>query len=66
MKLYEYEGLELFRKEDIPCLDFSLASNPREAVELAESIGFPVVMKVQVFKRRKVSGRRCENRQFRI
>ncbi len=48
MKLYEYEGIELFRKEDIPCMDFSLASNPREAVELAESIGFPVVMKVQV------------------
>ncbi len=48
MKLYEYEGLELFRKEGIPCLNFSLASSPEEAMEQSKSTGFPVMLKAQV------------------
>ncbi|HJX03163.1 MAG TPA: ATP-grasp domain-containing protein, partial [Dehalococcoidia bacterium] len=48
MKLYEYEGLELFRLEGIDCPKFSLVSNPEEAREKAQAIGFPVVIKTQV------------------
>ncbi|MBI2849618.1 MAG: succinate--CoA ligase subunit beta [Chloroflexi bacterium] len=48
MKLYEYEGIELFRKESIPVPDSKLASSPEEAVEQARSIGLPVVVKAQV------------------
>lgn len=48
MKLYEFEGVELFRKESIPVPDSKLASTPEEAVEQARAIGLPVVIKAQV------------------
>jgi succinyl-CoA synthetase beta subunit len=48
MRLYEFEGIELFRREGIPVPDFALASSPREAREKAEAIGLPVVIKAQV------------------
>jgi succinyl-CoA synthetase beta subunit len=48
MKLYEFEGAELFRREGIPVPASALASTPEEAREQAEKIGFPVVVKAQV------------------
>jgi len=48
MRLYEFEGIELFRREGIPVPDFALASSPEEAREKAEAIGLPVVIKAQV------------------
>jgi succinyl-CoA synthetase beta subunit len=48
MKLYEFEGIELFRNEGIPVPAYALASNPEEAKEKAIEIGMPVVIKAQV------------------
>jgi succinyl-CoA synthetase beta subunit len=48
MKLYEFEGIELFRNEGIPAPAYALASNPEEAREKAVEIGMPVVIKAQV------------------
>ena len=48
MKLYEFEGIELFRREGIPVLDYALATSPEEAREKAKGIGLPVVIKAQV------------------
>lgn len=48
MKLYEFEGTELFRKEGIPVPDSALATTPEEAREKAAEIGLPVVIKAQV------------------
>lgn len=48
MKLYEFEGVELFRREGIPVPDSALATSPEEACARAEAIGLPVVLKAQV------------------
>jgi len=48
MKLYEFEGVELFRREAIPVPDSALASSPEEARTAAKAIGLPVVIKAQV------------------
>ncbi len=48
MKLFEYEAAEIFRRKGIPYPDFRVASSPEEAVEAAEALGFPVVIKAQV------------------
>jgi succinyl-CoA synthetase beta subunit len=48
MKLYEFEGSDLFRREGIPVPDYSITASPREARQKAEEIGFPVVIKAQV------------------
>ncbi|MFC1932886.1 succinate--CoA ligase subunit beta [Chloroflexota bacterium] len=48
MKLYEFEGIELFRREGIPVLDYALAASPKEARQKAQDIGFPVILKAQV------------------
>jgi succinyl-CoA synthetase beta subunit len=48
MKLYEFEGIELFRREGFPVLDYALAASPEEAREKAQELGFPVVIKAQV------------------
>ncbi|MFC1893025.1 succinate--CoA ligase subunit beta [Chloroflexota bacterium] len=48
MRLYEFEGSELLRREGIPVLDYVLAASPQEAREKATGIGFPVVVKAQV------------------
>lgn len=48
MRLYEFEGAELFRRENIPIPAFALATNPGEAREKAAEIGLPVVLKAQV------------------
>jgi len=48
MKLFEFEGAELFRKEGIPVPDSALATSPEEAQTKAKAIGLPVVLKAQV------------------
>jgi succinyl-CoA synthetase beta subunit len=48
MKLYEFEGNDLLRREGIPVLDYALAATPQEAREGAERLGLPVVVKAQV------------------
>jgi len=48
MKLYEFEGSELFRREGIPVPNYTLAASPQEAREKAQELGLPVVVKAQV------------------
>ncbi len=48
MRLYEFEGTELFRRDGIPVPDYALATSSGEAREKAHKIGLPVVLKAQV------------------
>ena len=48
MRLYEFEGSDLFRREGIPVPDCAVAVNSREARQKAEEVGLPVVIKAQV------------------
>jgi succinyl-CoA synthetase beta subunit len=48
MKLFEYEGSNLFKREGIPVPEFELAASPDEAVAKAKIIGLPVMVKAQV------------------
>lgn len=48
MRLYEFEGTELFREEGIIGPNFAVVSTPAEAKEKANEIGLPVVVKAQV------------------
>lgn len=48
MKLYEYEGVELFKQGGIPVPDFAVVTSPEEAKKKAETIGVPVIIKAQV------------------
>jgi succinyl-CoA synthetase beta subunit len=48
MRLYEFEGTELFRNEDIMGPQYAVVSSPAEAKEKAQEIGLPVVIKAQV------------------
>jgi acetyl-CoA synthetase (ADP-forming) len=45
-KLLEHEAYELLSCFDLPVPKFGLAKSPEEAVELAERIGYPVVLKI--------------------
>ena len=48
MDLLEYQGKELFRKHGVPVPEGRHAAAVGEAVEAAEELGFPVVVKAQV------------------
>jgi succinyl-CoA synthetase beta subunit len=48
MKLYEYEGVELFKQGGIPVPDFAIATTVEEAREKAKAIGVPLIIKAQV------------------
>ncbi|MET0206400.1 MAG: ADP-forming succinate--CoA ligase subunit beta [Thermoleophilaceae bacterium] len=48
MDLLEYQGKQLFKKHEVPVPDGAHAASVREAVEAAEQLGFPVVIKAQV------------------
>jgi succinyl-CoA synthetase beta subunit len=48
MKLYEFEGNDLLRREGIPVPDYALAATPVEARERVEKLGLPLVVKAQV------------------
>jgi succinyl-CoA synthetase beta subunit len=46
--LLEYQGKQLFKKHGLPVPDGRHAASVAEAVEAAEELGFPVVIKAQV------------------
>src|SRR4029450_12878162 len=48
MDLLEYQGNQLFQKHGVPVPDGRPASTVDEAVEAAEELGYPVVVKAQV------------------
>ncbi len=48
MRLHEYEGLEKFQQFGIPVPERALATSVEEALEGAERIGYPVMVKAQV------------------
>jgi succinyl-CoA synthetase beta subunit len=48
MRLYEYEGADLFRQEGIPIPDYALVESVSQARNKAQEIGLPVVLKAQV------------------
>jgi succinyl-CoA synthetase beta subunit len=48
MKLYEFEGINLFQLEGIPVPDCAIVDTVENAVEKAKEIGLPVVVKAQV------------------
>jgi succinyl-CoA synthetase beta subunit len=48
MKLYEFEGIELLRREGLPVPDYALAATPEETRAKAQEIGLPVMLKAQV------------------
>ncbi|MBU0517349.1 acetate--CoA ligase family protein, partial [bacterium] len=47
MRLYEFEGKQLFQESGIPIPDGKMAANVDEAVKIAEELGYPVVLKSQ-------------------
>jgi succinyl-CoA synthetase beta subunit len=48
MELLEYQGKHLFKKHDVPVPEGRHAASVAEAVEAAEELGYPVVVKAQV------------------
>jgi len=48
MDLLEYQGKQLFRKHGVPTPEGRHAASVDEAVEAAEELGYPVVVKAQV------------------
>lgn len=58
VKLYEHEGKQLFAKSGIAVPKGEVVYSAEEAREVAERIGFPVVLKAQVYsgKRGKAGG----------
>src|SRR4051812_41122198 len=48
MDLLEYQGKQLFKKHGVPVPDGRPASSVPEAVEAADDLGYPVVIKAQV------------------
>ncbi|MFC1606617.1 succinate--CoA ligase subunit beta [Candidatus Latescibacterota bacterium] len=48
MRLHEYEAADLFETAGIAVPERGVATSPDEAVEIAETIGYPVVLKAQV------------------
>jgi succinyl-CoA synthetase beta subunit len=48
MDLLEYQGKQLFRKHGVPTPEGRHAASVAEAVEAAEALGYPVVVKAQV------------------
>jgi succinyl-CoA synthetase beta subunit len=48
MDLLEYQGKQLFKKHGVPIPEGREASTVQEAVEAAEDLGYPVVVKAQV------------------
>jgi succinyl-CoA synthetase beta subunit len=48
MDLLEYQGKQLFSKHGVPVPDGRPATSVQEAVEAAEELGYPVVVKAQV------------------
>src|SRR3712207_9407499 len=58
MDLLEYQGKQLFSKHGVPVPEGRAAASVPEAVEAADELGYPVVVKAQVLigGRRKAGG----------
>lgn len=48
MKIHEYQGKEILRKYGVPTLEGLVASKVEEAIQAAEKLGFPLVVKAQI------------------
>ena len=48
MRLHEYEAADIFESAGIPVPERGIAATPEEALTVAETIGFPVMLKAQV------------------
>ena len=48
MRLYEFEGKDLFKKFKIPVMESRLASSPEEVYQAVSELNVPVVLKSQV------------------
>jgi succinyl-CoA synthetase beta subunit len=48
LRLYEYEGKELFKRESIPIPKGRLVTDAESALKASEDMGLPVVLKAQV------------------
>ena len=48
MRLYEYEGIDVFESVGIPVPARGVAETPEDALRIAGEIGYPVVVKAQV------------------
>ena len=48
MKIHEYQATELFQKAGVAVVSGHVATDAREALRIAERIGYPVVLKSQV------------------
>jgi len=48
MKIHEYQGKEILRKYGVPTLEGKVAFTVDEAIQVAEKLGFPVVVKAQI------------------
>ncbi len=48
MKIHEYQGKEILRKYGVPTLEGRVAFTAEEAVQAAEALGWPVVVKAQI------------------
>ena len=48
-RLYEYQGKQLLKKAKVPIPQGEVASTPQEAGKIAEKIGKPVAVKVQIW-----------------
>ncbi|MBZ0165210.1 MAG: acetate--CoA ligase family protein, partial [Candidatus Omnitrophica bacterium] len=48
MKIHEYQAAQLFQKAGIPIVDGAVTTTVEEALQQAESLGYPVVLKSQV------------------
>src|SRR5664280_1358629 len=48
-RLHEYQGKTLFKKAGMPTPPGDVAKTPEEARKIAEKIGKPVVIKVQIW-----------------
>lgn len=48
MKIHEYQAIEFFKKAGMPVCPGEVATTPEEAKDIAQRIGYPVVLKSQV------------------
>jgi len=48
MKIHEYQAVGLFKQAGFPVCDGEVASDANDALKIAETLGFPVVLKAQV------------------
>lgn len=49
-RLYEYQSKEILKKMGVAIPEGGIAKSPDEALQIAEKLGFPVVLKVQIWE----------------